>query len=158
MGAGCAAYTIGQRLTYSSGGPRTALPAAITSALIATLGQLAVNEVRAQRLEMLARKAKAAQSTQPASELAADELPDLPSVSDALSDTAKPAGAKRGDSPLTQRMLEKLTAGLPIKKITDEEYLATMEKRKRDIAKRLKEIDREQLALFERSTDEEHKA
>jgi hypothetical protein len=136
-----------------SGGPRTALPAAFTSALVASIAQFAVNEVRVQRLKLLERQAR---KSAPAPAVGYEgDLPALPSsVAEALEDNVKAPGAKRGDSPLTQRVLDKLTAVLPIQRISDDDFVATMEKRKSAIDKRLKEIDQEQLALFERSADE----
>lgn len=110
-----------------------------------------------QRLKMLARRAGETPTPTPAAEGDSSiNLPELSgTVADAMANPAKPAGARRGDAPLTQRVLDALTNVLPIRRISDDEFVATMEKRNGEIEKRLAEIEREQAALFERAAAKE---
>ncbi|GMK58246.1 hypothetical protein CspeluHIS016_0502780 [Cutaneotrichosporon spelunceum] len=142
--AGAAA---GGGLSTFTRGPRTLIPAAFTAALLATAGQGLVNQTRVWRLELLARRAREAQPTQvPTS--APEPTVD---VMESFEAPAKPDGQRRGDAPLTSRMMGVLSHILPVKKLSDEEYLTGLEKKRDDVNRRIAEIDAEQLAMWTNS-------
>lgn len=115
----------------------------------ATLAQLGVNQVAVWRLKMLQKRV----------------LEGMPPL---ISPEPEPVrkeefGAKRrpedktGTSPLSQKILAVLEKIAPLDYIRNEDYLAQMEKRRADIDKRLKEIEAEELMLFERAEAIEQK-
>lgn len=128
--------------TLTVGGPRTLFPAAFTASLIAAGVQVAVNQARVTRLEMLAKR-----DSQEV--VAAEPMPQL-LVREAFEDTKKPEGAKRGDAAISTRILGVLTNILPIRRLDNDEYLGMLERKRKEVDRRLAEIDKEQLDLFEK--------
>ncbi|TXT13509.1 hypothetical protein VHUM_00876 [Vanrija humicola] len=150
LDSGIAGALSGGGLSAAMRGPKTLLPAAFTSALIATLLQFSVNSVRVARLEILAKRLEDAK---------AREAPVPVAEAEAFDNPLKEEGAQRGDAPITSRILGKLSSFLPVRKLTDEDYLATLERKRADVDKRLAEIDAEQLTMFERAQrhEQQHK-
>ncbi|BEI82431.1 hypothetical protein CcaverHIS002_0302990 [Cutaneotrichosporon cavernicola] len=123
-------------------GPRTLIPAAFTAGLLATVGQGLVNQSRVWRLELLAKRAREGlPEPAPAFEPAVE-------VMESFETPAKPDGERRGDAPITSRMMGVLSHILPVKKLSDEDYLAGLEKKRNDVDRRIAEIDAEQLAMW----------
>ena len=50
-----------------------------------------------------------------------------------------------------QKIMGALSAFLPVKKLSDEEYLAVLERKRREVDERLEEIQKEELKIFESS-------
>lgn len=120
----------------------------------AFIGQLALNEVGVTRVKILAWKAKADQEEEelpkPTDLFAEEDIPKLPtSIRQALEERSKSPDARRGDSPLTTRILTGMTKVLPIRKIDDLEYFASLQKRSKDLERKIAVIDAEQARLFE---------
>ncbi|CAK9783476.1 hypothetical protein CC85DRAFT_329651 [Cutaneotrichosporon oleaginosum] len=135
-----AAAAAGGALSAFTRGPRTLLPAAFTTALLATVGQGLVNQTRVWRLEVLAKRVREG------AEARADERP--VDVMVAFEEPAKPAGERRGDAPITGRVMSVLSHILPVKRLSDEDYLASLEKKRAEVDRRIAEIDSEQLAMW----------
>lgn len=147
----------GGLLSAGMRGARTVLPATVTSSLIALTGQWIVNEVRIGRLRLLARRVgdmdetagvisgNGAHRGAPGSSPSEPDTP--PSVAGSLE---HPTAPTTGNS-LPGRIMQGMTRFLPVRKLSDDEYLATLEKKRADLDKRLSLIDEEELRLFEAS-------
>lgn len=95
-------------------GPRTIVPAAITSALLTSTLQLGVNAVKVARLEALAvreqRNAVAVEETARQQNLTADQQ-------------AEESAAAASQASFASRLWTRLQAYSPIRKLSDDEYL-----------------------------------
>ena len=156
------------------------IPAGITAGLVAGLMQYSVNEVRVVRLQLLARGSRAAEADGGAAagtsgmdaaavNQAAPDLPTGSTTAIAQTTAARPANGQYApaqptkqafDQPLqhdtsTQtlpaRMMSGLSRFLPVRKLSDDEYMATLEKRRGEIDKRLGEIEKEEMRFYEAS-------
>jgi hypothetical protein len=67
---------------------------------------------------------------------------------ESFEDPAKPAGERRGDAPITGRLMGVLSHVLPVRRLSDEDYLASLEKKRGEVDRRIAEIDEEQLAMW----------
>lgn len=129
-------------------GVRTVIPAAITTGLIALTGQFIVNSVRIGRLRLLARRVGDMDGTapSPAAIIHGDEGKEgKVSTIDALDNPTAPTTA----TSLPGKIMKGLSHALPIRQLSDEEYLSTLEKKRRDLDKRLAQIEEEGLILYE---------
>jgi hypothetical protein len=129
-------------------GIRTVVPAAITTGLIALAGQFVVNQVRIGRLRLLARRVGDMDGTSPHIPVQAggmaNEGEEMVSTIEALDN---PTAATTAGS-LPGRIMKGLSHALPIRQLSDEEYLATLEKKRRDVNKRVAQIEEEELKLY----------
>ncbi|KAI9631944.1 uncharacterized protein MKK02DRAFT_21475 [Dioszegia hungarica] len=141
LDSGISGSLAGGVLSGATRGIRTVIPAAITTGLIALAGQAVVNQVRVGRLKLLARRVGDMDGTAPQGQ------GEMVSTIDALDNPTAPTTA----ASLPGRIMKGLSHALPIRQLSDEEYLATLEKKKRDVAKRLGEIEVEELRLYEAS-------
>ncbi|KAL1412951.1 hypothetical protein Q8F55_000700 [Vanrija albida] len=158
LDSGLSGALSGGGLSAAIRGPRTLVPAAFTAGLIATLLQFSVNSVRVARLEILAKRLEEGKVPVVVAEPAEPAEPTIASsVPPAFDNPLKEEGAQRGDAPITSRILGTLSGFLPVRKLTDDDYLATLERKRADVDKRLAEIDAEQLTMFERSTQNQQK-
>jgi hypothetical protein len=156
LDSGISGSLAGGVLSGATRGIRTVIPAAITTGLIALAGQAVVNQVRVGRLKLLARRVGDMDGTAPryigyigksGSGEGEEGQGEMVSTIDALDDPTAPTTA----ASLPGRIMKGLSHALPIRQLSDEEYLATLEKKKRDVAKRLGEIEVEELRLYEAS-------
>jgi hypothetical protein len=118
----------------------------LTTSAIATILQLSVNSLRVARLRYLANAplATPAVMSDPSAE------PDTSTqIIQSLQHPRKDPDKLAGEKSLQARVLNTLGTFLPVRKLTDEEYLATLEKRRFQIGARLKEIEREEIRIFE---------
>ena len=140
---------------------RTVIPAGITAGAVAGLIQYAVNEVRVVRLQLLARGSRVEGAKEVRSE---SPVPSDSPVGRAV--TGEKAGGPalptktafeepmRHDTSantLPARMMSGLSSFLPVRKLSDDEYASTLEKRRGEIDKRLKEIAVEEMRFYEAS-------
>lgn len=109
-----------------------------------------LEESKAGQVPVAAADAKPVEATTP-------EVPIAALLPPAFDNPLKEEGAQRGDAPLTARVLSSLSSFLPVRKLTDDDYLATLERKRADVDKRLAEIDAEQLTMFERSAANQQK-
>lgn len=146
-------------VTLTAGGPRTVLPAAATCALLATGGQFAVNEVKVARLKYLARKEGVdlqAQGQEPKLTPAGstqdvwDRPLDLAQSMQAPTKTPEQQKQRMGDSALSSRILEYMAYVIPIKKISDDEYMEQLLKKRDVVNSKISNIELEQYQMFER--------
>lgn len=117
-------------------------PAAFTASLIASIAQIGVNQARVFRLEMLAKQARGPQP------VPVPEEPRIEAVQ-SFEEPRKAEDAIRGDAVITGKVLGVLSKFLPVKRLTDEEYLERLETKRKQVDVRLKEIEEEQLAMFQ---------
>lgn len=116
-------------------------------AAFTTLTQFIINSVRVKRLQVLTKRAAAG-----APELVTREfVPEPAASSEEAFDAPRREDETVGSSPLSQRILRILEKVSPVRQISDDEYLETLEKRRREIDKRLAEIQEEEELLFSRS-------
>ncbi|WVQ72869.1 hypothetical protein IAR50_002430 [Cryptococcus sp. DSM 104548] len=122
--------------------------AAFTSGLITSTLQYGVNEFRVMRLNYLA-----GESSPPSLEAAPPSTPTPMSSTPALAfETLKsdlPIPQSSDKPSLPERMMTSLSTFLPVRKLTNEEYLETLEKKKEGVEKRLKEIADEEVRMYE---------
>jgi hypothetical protein len=110
-------------MVRSAGGKKTFPAAFVTSALITTSIQYAINNVRVTRLKMLAARQEtpiASSSTPP---------PAVSNPSPALGNEEE-----KSKLPLTTRLSNLLHSLSPIRKITDEEYLDILLKQRSELS------------------------
>lgn len=135
------------------------VPAAMTCALLATGGQLAVNEVRVARLKYLAHKEGVELQSQGQEEKLTpagstqdvwDRPLDLTQSMQQPTKTEEEKTKRMGDSALSSRILEYMAYIIPIKKISDEEYMEQLLKKRDVVNSKITNIELEQYEMFER--------
>lgn len=122
------------------------MPAAFTAGLITTALQFGANEARVIRLKLLARRQA---QLDPSAQYSQGGT-----VADGhLVDAADPAAAPStpAKKPLQERIMRGLSAITPIHKITDEEYLTSLQNQQAEVERKLKMILREEEWLFKAS-------
>lgn len=124
------------------GGRATFGKAAFTSALITSALQASANQLRVMRLSYLAKS----QAKMSSLDTAPSEH-EPTATFDALK-SSTPAPDPTSPS-LPERMMSSFTKILPVRKLSNEEYLATLEKKRADVDKRLKEIAEEEMRMYE---------
>jgi hypothetical protein len=144
-------------------GVRTVIPAAITTGLIAVAGQFVVNQVRIGRLRLLARRVGDMDGTAPTispipvtgagGDAAGAAKEGMVSTIEALDNPTAPTTA----GSLPGRIMQAMSHALPIRQLSDKEYLETLEKKRRDVDKRLKQIEEEELNLYLTTETEDKK-
>ncbi|ADV21777.1 hypothetical protein I305_01820 [Cryptococcus gattii E566] len=118
--------------------------AAFTSALITSALQLSANQLRVMRLNYLAKNQTGISSL--------DTVAPSEQVPTATFDALKssiPSPEPTSPPSLPERMMSSLIKVLPVRKLTNEEYLATLEKKRAEVDKRLKEIAEEEMRMYE---------
>jgi hypothetical protein len=139
------------RLGYP-GGPRSMLRAGLTCALIASSLQLLVNQTRVLRLDLLARQ-DGRPLTTPNDSGRPEEKSTSEQVRDSLRNPSRnPEGDKLGDKSLPGRILTTLSTFLPIQKLSDQEYLEALQRKRGEVDTRLAEIEREEGRIYEYAT------
>lgn len=141
-----AGFLTGGILSGGLRGVKTIVPAGVTSALIALGGQFMVNEVRIGRLRLLARRVGDMDETAPKAP-AGQEEKGMISTIEAMEN---PTAATTTES-LPGKIMAGLSHFLPVRKLSDDEYLATLEKKRAELDKRLKAIEEEEVKLYELS-------
>ncbi|OWZ46740.1 hypothetical protein C356_02930 [Cryptococcus neoformans c45] len=117
--------------------------AAFTSALITSALQASANQLRVMRLSYLAKN----QAKMSSLDTAPSEH-EPTATFDALK-SSTPAPEPTSPPSLPERMMSSFTKILPVRKLSNEEYLATLEKKRADVDKRLKEIAEEEMRMYE---------
>lgn len=125
------------------GGRATFGKAALTSALITSALQASANQLRVMRLSYLAKN----QAKMSSLDTAPSEH-EPTATFDALK-SSTPAPDPTSPPSLPERMMSSFTKILPVRKLSNEEYLATLEKKRADVDKRLKEIAEEEMRMYE---------
>ncbi|WVR06280.1 hypothetical protein IAU60_003310 [Kwoniella sp. DSM 27419] len=137
--------------------------AAFTSALIASVLQLSANQLRVFRLKALAKRAP---DDPPSTSTLSGGIPtpdDLQyaqitptpstdsSILQSFEDPLKTSNPLTNASPpsLPERMMGSLSKVLPVRKLTNNEYLETLEKKRAEVDRRLKEIDDEEKRMYD---------
>jgi len=127
--------------------------------MVTSLLQLGVNQLRVTRLRVLARNTSnpttlpvdfpsQTQSAQPPTPTPSNTF--SPSLRDSLENPAKKPSTQAEESrSLPARIMAGVTAVLPVRKLSDEEYLAALEKKRAEVDKRLEEIEDEERRIFE---------
>lgn len=134
-----------------SGGKSTIPRAAFTAGLVTSLLQLSANQFRVIRLQLLARKSKdeALQSAE-----AVDKTP-IPksdfdmSLRGSLENSTTTAPVDQQAQTLPGKMIRALSTFLPVWKLSDDEYLALLLKKKGEVERKLVKIQEEELRIFE---------
>ncbi|OWZ57632.1 hypothetical protein C349_03070 [Cryptococcus neoformans var. grubii Br795] len=132
----------GGALSAAFRGRATFGKAAFTSALITSALQASANQLRVMRLSYLAKsQAKMSSLDTAPSEHEPTAKFDALKSSTPAPDPTSPS--------LPERMMSSFTKILPVRKLSNEEYLATLEKKRADVDKRLKEIAEEEMRMYE---------
>lgn len=63
--------------------------------------------------------------------------------------TRDPEGEKLGEKSLPGRILSSMSTFLPIEKLSDEKYLAALERKRTEVDDRLVEIEREEVRIYD---------
>ncbi|ODN95269.1 hypothetical protein L198_04659 [Cryptococcus wingfieldii CBS 7118] len=122
--------------------------AAFTSGLITSTLQLGVNQFRVMRLNYLAGESSPSPAgSTPPSTPPPVSLPPTPTFDTLKSDLPIPQPADKPSLP--ERMMTSLSTFLPVRKLTNQEYLETLEKKKEGVETRLKEIADEEVRMYE---------
>lgn len=131
----------------------------MTCALLATGGQLAVNEVRVMRLKYLAHKEGVELQSRGQEEKLTpagstqdvwDRPLELTASMQSPTKTEEEQKKRMGDSALSSRILEYMAYVIPVKKISDEEYLEQLMKKREVVNHKISTIELEQYELYER--------
>ncbi|WVQ80510.1 hypothetical protein IAT38_002615 [Cryptococcus sp. DSM 104549] len=150
LDSGIAGALAGAVMSGAVRGIHTAPKGASTMGLIAVAMQALVNQTRVYRLNSLAKSE--------AENAAAGITPRDPSAPHRTVRTLFEEHSTKANAPVpheddTPTLPEMIVLGLskilPVRKISNEEYLATLEKRKASIQKRLGEIEDEERMMFE---------
>ncbi|WWC88753.1 uncharacterized protein L201_003666 [Kwoniella dendrophila CBS 6074] len=158
-------------------GRATFVKAGITSSLIASILQLSVNQARVIRLKTLAKQTLSLDSQSQLEDVSTQPMQSTQtssSNSSPLDDPIEPKSDMQSqitqsfESPIKssnydqnilqntlnekpsfpEKMMNSLTKILPVRKLSNDEYIQTLEKKKQDIEKRLKEIDDEEERMY----------
>lgn len=134
----------------------------MTCALLATGGQFAVNEVKVMRLKYLARKEGVDLQSQGQEEKLTpagstqdvwDRPLDLTVSMQTPRKTEEEQKKRMGDSALGSRILEYMAYVIPIKKISDDEYLQQLMKKRDLVNSKISNIELEQYDMYERERE-----
>nr|XP_019045730.1 hypothetical protein I302_06121 [Kwoniella bestiolae CBS 10118]OCF24660.1 hypothetical protein I302_06121 [Kwoniella bestiolae CBS 10118] len=143
-------------------GRATFLKAGITSSLIASILQISINQARVIRLKTLAK-----QSTPSLPQSASMDDPSATTILPGKDDQVHSQISQSFEQPLKpplpttiqeaesqkptfpEKMMNSLTKFLPVRKLTNEEYVETLEKKRMEVDKRLREIDDEEKRMYD---------
>ncbi|WVO19168.1 uncharacterized protein IAS62_000446 [Cryptococcus decagattii] len=125
--------------------------AAFTSALITSALQLSANQLRVIRLNYLAKNQTRISSL----DTVAPSEQEPTAAFDALKSSI-PSPEPTSPPSLSERIMSSLTKVLPVRKLSNEEYLATLEKKRAEVDKRLKEIAEEEMRMYEWAQRQQH--
>lgn len=147
----CLAGTI----TDTSAGGRGTIPrAGFTAGIVTSLLQLTVNQFRVVRLHLLARHS--ADEPTPTPTLSTDSQSDSKfdiSLRSSLENPTLTAPTPEEESKtLPGRMIRGLATVLPVRKVSDDDYLALLIKKRNEVERRLKEIEQEEWRIYETAT------
>ncbi|KAK8858517.1 hypothetical protein IAR55_002744 [Kwoniella newhampshirensis] len=137
----------------------------ITSTLIGSILQLSTNQLRVFRLEYLAKQPQPRRETRSISSLAGSPSSSLdgsttniefekydPSLSTNFNENLLKSSSTTINPNQTPSLPEKMMSGLskflPVRKLSNEEYLEQLEKKRADVDKRLKEIEDEEKRMY----------
>jgi hypothetical protein len=135
-------------LDWCIGGKATIPRAGLTAGIVTSLLQLSANQFRVIRLQFLAKKSKTADTAAPATTPKSDF--DM-SLRSSLEHSTTTAPLEQQPDTLPGQMIRGLSTFLPVWKLSDEDYLALLLKKKGDVERRLKEIEGEEMRIFESS-------
>lgn len=136
------------------GGGGTAIRAGITAGIITTLLQFTVNQARVIRLDILASQNPQPQSTTPVdfspalsvSQSPEHSFPKPTGISHSFENSTK---SKQDQDSLPSKIMNAMSAFTPVRKLSDEEYLEVLQKKRGEIATRLREIEEEEVDLYD---------
>jgi hypothetical protein len=135
--------------TDQVGGKRTIPRAGLTAGLVTSLIQLSANQFRVIRLQLLARRSR------DEAEAGSVDTPPVPksdfdmSLRGSLENSTTTAPLEQQPQTLPGQMIRGLSTFLPVWKLSDEDYLALLLKKKGDVERRLTQIQEEELRIFE---------
>lgn len=142
--------------TDATGGRGTIPRAGLTAGVVTALLQLTVNQFRIVRLQLLARRSQpAAESDTPSTVL---PLPSSLSTQSGFDVGLRASLENPGVLPPTPaeesqtlpgKMIRGLSTFLPVRKLSDEDYLALLVKKRNEVDRRLKEIEEEEWRIFQ---------
>nr|ODO01048.1 hypothetical protein L204_01773 [Cryptococcus depauperatus CBS 7855] len=141
----------GGGLSSAFRGRATFVKAAFTSALITTALQFSVNQFRAWRLNYLADRPVASPLQESSPQVSA-----YPSSSFEALKSDLPASQNLPPA-LPERIMLNLSKFFPVRKLSNQEYLQTLEKKRTNINKRLREIEDEERRMYEWTMAQETK-
>ncbi|WWD18406.1 hypothetical protein CI109_102856 [Kwoniella shandongensis] len=133
----------------------------ITSSLIGSILQLSANQLRVFRLEYLAKQSQSQPISSQAPASATGLIPETaagiydPSLitnfneHSLKSNTPTPTKENPQTPSLPEKMMKGLSKFLPVRKLTDDEYLEQLQKKRDDVDKRLREIEDEEKRMYE---------
>ncbi|WWC70683.1 uncharacterized protein I206_104634 [Kwoniella pini CBS 10737] len=145
-------------------GKATFLKAGITSSLITSIIQLSINQIRIIRLKTLAKQSIQLENkdkdknsiifSKSHKEYNSSFNESQSQIIKSFEDNLRPSDEEITKSNIEkpsfpEKMMNSLTKFLPVRKLTNEEYIQTLEKKKDDINKRLKEIDEEEKRMYD---------
>ncbi|WVQ65863.1 uncharacterized protein L199_004041 [Kwoniella botswanensis] len=146
-------------------GRATFVKAGITSSLIASILQLSINQARVIRLKTLAKRQSTSTITSPPSPQKTlegsfnDQNQSQSQITQSFEQPLKnpipntdiKLESQKHESNVTfpERMMNSLTKFLPVRKLTNEEYVQTLEKKRMEVDKMLREIDEEEKRMYD---------
>ena len=140
------------RMGYASPS-RSVLRAGLTCAVITSSLQLVVNQTRITRVRYLARKEGSTSPPKPVDPSEAVEASTTAQIRTALENPVKgPDGEVLGEKSLPARIMSTMSTFLPIRKISDEEYLSALERRRQAMDERIAEIESEEGRMYDAMT------
>lgn len=147
-------------LQWQTGGKQTIPRAGLTAAIVTSLLQLSVNQVRVVRLQLLARRApdEAAEvSTRSKTTTNDAPTPFDNSLRSSLDNPTTQPPLEEAPGTLPGQMIRGLSTFLPVRKLIDDDYLALLNKKKNEVDRRLKEIEQEEWRIFQSAQQEDGK-
>ena len=122
--------------------------AGLTCALITSSLQMIANQSRIIRLNLLAKR-----EANPREQVETEEKSTSEQMLDALRTPMRDAGGENlGEKSLPGRILGTLSTFLPIQKLSDEEYLSALMRKRAEVDKRLAEIENEEKRIYDYAT------
>jgi hypothetical protein len=129
----------------------------LTAGLVTSLLQLSANQFRVIRLQILAKRSEA--QSQADLETTPFPIPNTDgtktkpefdmSLRGSLENPTTTAPLAQQPDTLPGQMIRGLSSFLPVRKLSDEDYLALMLRKKEDVERRLREIEQEEMRIFE---------
>lgn len=125
----------------------------IAAAIVAASMQLIFNQSRIIRLNFLSRREKRRDTTVESSVGSSEEKSTTEQVKEAMrTPTRNPKGEKLGEKSLPGRILGTMSRFLPIQNLSDEEYLEALQKKRKEVNRKLAEIEDEEKRIYDYAT------
>ncbi|KAK4684708.1 hypothetical protein P7C73_g5463, partial [Tremellales sp. Uapishka_1] len=143
----------GAALSGGLRGRQTIPRAFLTSSLLASLLQFSMNQLRVIRLELLASRNPPPVPLDPPR-----STPDLTTAKAMVTSMERPQKTipttAEAQVSLPGRIMNALSHFLPVNKLSDQEYLEVLEKNKAKVARKLQQIEEEELAIFDQQSED----